>query len=228
MRALFYSLTGTGFLLLIAFSWINADTGASRSPASASMTPAAHEPATSAAASRADIRRLLGCMSGTNCGGTRAAAGEALAIALAEHLTNFGADADLARAAVECDEPLAQAVGLRMLSQLPPSAENLSALGNGVRSSSDPALTGGAVLELERYLGTTYEADAQRIVEALVGYGQRTPARAAAALALPFINEHSYEEFHELLGRLDSGAEAAKFLRSALAEYEKRLRRDQH
>lgn len=111
-----------------------------------------------------------------------------------------------------------------MLAQLPTSGENLSALGNGLRHSHDPALAEGAVRELERYLGTKYETDAQRIVEAVVGYGDRSPAQHAAALARPFINEHSYDEFRDLLAHLDSGAEVARALRSALDEYDRRRR----
>ena len=71
----------------------------------------------------------------------------------------------------------------------------------------------GSVRELERYLGTSFETDAQRIVEGLVSYG-------ALVEVLPFINEHSYEEFSSLLEHLDSTAEAARFLRAALRAFQ--------
>ncbi|MGZ3657323.1 MAG: hypothetical protein ACXVCS_17340, partial [Bdellovibrionota bacterium] len=92
--------------------------------------------------------------------------------------------------------------------------------GNGLRNASDPALIAGAVSELRRYLGTSYETDAQKIVEEIVGYGAVVEARQAASMVSPFINEHSYDEFRDLLSRLDAGADAAQFLRSALKQYE--------
>ena len=128
----------------------------------------------------------------------------------------------LFRSAVECAEPLVQAEGLRMLTAFPPSGESLSAIGNGLRHSADPALAESTVKELERYLGTRYETDAQRIVEALVAYGESAPAQHAAALVRPFINEHSYDEFRELASKLQTGAEVTQLLRSALADYERR------
>jgi hypothetical protein len=217
MRNFAIGLFGTGFLVLIAASWVASD--ASTPPQHPeSALPLKRTPASSASASREDIRLLFGCRESGSCEKT----GETLAVALAEHFTNYGADSDFARTAVVNHDPLVQAVGLRMLAALPPSPENLSALGNGLRRHSDPALTEGAVRELERYLGTQYEADAQRIVEALVAYGERTPAEHAASLVSPFINEHSYDEFRELLPRLRSDVAAARLLRSALEEYDRR------
>lgn len=214
MRAILFSFLGTGFLLLIASSWYSNDAATAAKPAAFDLPTRA--PASNAAASREQIRSLFSAV-----GNGSPKAGEALAVALAEHFTNFGADEDLARAAVQCPDPLAQAVGLRMLATLPPSAENLSALGNGLRHPQDPALAEGAVRELQRYLGTRYETDAQRIVEALVSYGAKSPAERAASLVRPFINEHSYDEFRELASRVDTSAEVTRALKSALVEYER-------
>ena len=226
MRGLLYCLSGLGFLVLIATSWRSTDPSSLASGESPGALSPSRAPASNSSASREGIRRLNDCFDTGACGSSQAALGETLAVALAEHFTNFGAEGDLARAAVESPDPLVKAIGLKMLAVLPPSAESLSAIGNGLGRSSDPALAEGTMRELERYLGTDYEADAQRIVESLVGYTDQSPARRAATLARPFINEHSYDEFREILSRLDSGAEAAGILRSALQKYERRRQGD--
>jgi hypothetical protein len=227
MRYCLFCAISFGFLALIAFSW--------HTPGIESAPPVTHvaetsfqpnrAPASTRASSLAEIDRLRNCYRSQSCDvphsdavSYRRAVSEALAVALAEHLGNFGADATLARTSVQNPEPIVQAVGLRMLAALPASAESLSALGNGVRDSSDPALVAGSVLELRRYLGTNFETDAQRIVEELVGYG--AISGQAQALVSPFINEHSYDEFREVLAHLDAGADAARLLRSALEQYD--------
>jgi hypothetical protein len=231
MRYCLFCGISFGFLALIAFSW--------HAPGIESAPPVTHvaevsllpnrAPASTPNSSLAEINRLRECYRSQSCDvphsdavSYRRAVSEALAIALAEHLGNFGADASLARSAVQNPEPIVQAVGLSMLSALPPSAESLSALGNGLRDSSDPALVAGSVLELRRYLGTHFETDAQRIVEELVGYG--AISGQAQALVSPFVNEHSYDEFREVLAHLDTGADAARLLRSVLDQYESHRR----
>lgn len=224
-----------GFLALIAVSWHvpgtdeAAPAATSAAAAEEAIFRATRSPASTPHASLDEIHRLENCYRSQNCDvphtdarSYRRAVSEALAIALAEHFGNFGADAMLARSAVLSQEPIVQAVGLRMLASLPATGENLSALGNGLREANDPALVAGSVQELRRYIGTSLETDAQRIVEQLVGYGGLSGASQATALVAPFINEHSYDEFREELSRLDAGAEAAHLLRGALEQYESR------
>ncbi|MGZ3703174.1 MAG: hypothetical protein ACXWSD_15430, partial [Bdellovibrionota bacterium] len=199
MRFCFYCFLSLGFLALIAVSWHAPGTSpapAVTQAADASLFQPTRTPASSPRASLDDIHRLEACYQSQTCNvphsdarDYRRAVSEALAVALAEHFTNFGADAELARSEILSPEPLVQAVALRMLGTLPPSGENLSALGNGLRNASDPALIAGAVSELRRYLGTSYETDAQKIVEEIVGYGAVVEARQAASMVSPFINE---------------------------------------
>jgi hypothetical protein len=236
MRYCLFCVISLGFLSLIAFSWHAP--GITELPPTTSAGASAHtlflasrSPASSAAGSLEKIRRLQECCRSQSCDvphtdarSYRHAVGEALAVALAEHLGNFGTAPALAQSAVLSQEPIVQAEGLRMLAALPASAENLSALGNGLRDSSDPALIASAVQELRRYIGTSFETDAQRIVEELVGYGALAGTGEATSLVSPFINEHSYQEFREVLSRLDAGASAARLLREALTQYEQRHR----
>jgi hypothetical protein len=224
MRSLLFSALALGFLALIAYSWYApAENLSPPAAALASLAVPGRAPASTASASLAEIHRLETTYRyGPSPG--RAAAEEALAVTLAEHLTNFGADAELARAEIQLRAPLVQVVALQMLASLPPSAENLSALANGLRGSSDPALVEGAVRELRRYLGGSFEIDAQRIVEQFLGEDAKLPERNAETLLLPFINEHSYEEFRDLLAHLDAGATTAKFLHEALRAYERHRR----
>ena len=78
----------------------------------------------------------------------------------------------------------------------------------------------GAVKELQRYLGSTAEVEAQKILEFFVSNDSQSCAERAAALARPFINIHSHRDFQNLLARLDPQKQVAKFLKSALADYE--------
>jgi len=234
MRYCLFCATSVGFLALIALTWgVPATTtdfpSNTRFAALEVLFTADRSPASSSRTSLDEIHRLEACYRSQNCEvphssscSYRCAVSEALAIAIAEHWGNFGANATLARAAVLSPEPIVQAVGLRMLASLPPNGENLSALGNGLRESNNTVLVVGSLRELRRYIGTSLETDAQRIVEQLVGYGGLSGAAQASKLVAPFINEHSYDEFREELSRLDAGAEAAELLRGALAEYQTR------
>jgi hypothetical protein len=220
MRSLTFTILGVGFLFLIALSWHAKENDTHVFPESTPIGATNRGPASSLPESRAKILSLSHCLENNSCEGLRLDSENSLANALAMHLANYGADAELARSALESDAPLAQIAGLRMLAALPPSGESLSALGNGVRHTTNMLFIEGTVHELERYLGTTYETEAQRIVEHLVGYGDGSSGTRAAALVGPFINEHSYEEFRELLPRIDRSVGTAKLLKSALEAYE--------
>ena len=230
MRIFFLSLMATGFLALIALSWKQtSETESPRKthPADRPLASVMERfPSRTESDSLNKIRALERCYRGScvdTSSGTdseKSAIGENLAIALAEHLSNFGPNPELARSGLLSQEPIVQAVALKMLGELQIGPETLSALGNGLRGTTDPAIVEGAVKELQRYLGSTAEVEAQKILEFFVSNDSQSCAERAAALARPFINIHSHRDFQNLLARLDPQKQVAKFLKSALADYE--------
>ena len=203
-----------------------------RKPASSAVSysdPERRQPAPTRDASLAEIQRLNACFQRADCEfpksssqSYRFALSEALAVAIAEHHANYGPEKEIAQFGIRNPEPIVKVAALEMLAAIPPSLENLSSLENGLRNSRDPDLLAQAMKELGRYVGSSLEIEAQRIVEGFLSRGPSFSSPQNASLLRPFINEHSYEEFQEILRKLEPGAETRKFLASALEEYERK------
>lgn len=235
IRGSLFLFFGIGFLWLLAYSWgeqhqkipsFGSRELASSSPAqlqSSNLPKAALSPEES----KAEIRRLEACYQTENCDfpksdprSYRFALSESMAIVIAEHQINFGPDEEIAREGVIHPEPIVQVAAMKMLSALPPSSKNLSALANGLRNRPDPTLLTDGLKELERYMGSSLEIEAQKIVESLVAKETDLLPRGESNLLLPFINEHSHEEFRELFRQLDPAGQSRQLLKSALEIYE--------
>jgi hypothetical protein len=126
---------------------------------------------------------------------------------------------EIGREQIKNPEPWVQAAALQVLGALPPSPENAAAIEEGLRNTPDALLVEKAMHELQRYLGTPWEADAQRIVGEIAAQGAHFSAQQAALMILPFINERSERDFRSLLAGMEAGSKAASYLRSALTEY---------
>lgn len=112
-----------------------------------------------------------------------------------------------------------QDAALDLLGRFPPSPENLRAMMTGLKDSPDALLANKALGEFKRYLGTPLEEEMQGFLREWVATGPHFASREVAAGILPFINDHSYEQYQKTLTRLPSNTAHAQALAAALDEY---------
>jgi len=239
LRALIFFTTGVAFLGFLALRWsekplskevfTETEKKEGRSPASApSSAPSSSQPKNNSPSR--EIERLEACYESEACDFPKDESlayhfgvSHALAAAILEFAEkNPGAEkelGELARRQMQNSEPWVQAAALKVLGRIPPSAENARAISEGLRNTPDALLVENAVRELERYLGTPWESEAQRIVGEIAAQGAHFSSQQAALMILPFINAQSEREFRALLTGMEAGSTAASHLRSALEEY---------
>lgn len=153
------------------------------------------------------------------------AVGHDLAQKTAELHRNYAGDSsaqeglmELAQLTIRIDDGFVQDAALDLLHDLPISAENLAALGEGLQYNTDPLISSKAILELGRYIGTPQELQMQTIVQDML-HGAHFAAQAAGENILPFINDKSFAAYQQLKNRLPPESRVARNLATALAEY---------
>lgn len=154
------------------------------------------------------------------------AVGQELKSLLAEYREQYGKDPQnfaemkaLAHEFILSSDEFVQEQALEMFSALPPSQENLVALTQALKDSTDPLLVEQAMQEMRRYLGGSDEALVHDYLRELLGQGGVFASEAAAKKILSFINSRSYSAYEGMSRRLPPGSAAGQNLRMALEEY---------
>lgn len=152
--------------------------------------------------------------------------GQAIRDALEEYRVKYGKDSKntgemtkLAQQFMPSTDEFVQEQALEMFTALPPSSENLQAITEALRDTSDPLLVDQAMNEMKRYIGTADEVRVHEYLRELLGRGGVFSSEAAAKRILSFINQNSYAGYEGLAQSLPSNSTTAQNLRTALEEY---------
>jgi hypothetical protein len=179
------------------------------------------------------LRRLQDCYASQNCNFPQTdprsyelALGQALRAELIHFRERYRAEpaarADLelaARTYIRSFDGFVQEAALNILSDLPPSQENLQALVAGLQGAADADLIGEALPELKRYMGSESEPLVHQFLSGTISTGAHFSSQKASENILPFVNEKSYPVYEETLRRLPPGTRAGENLSAALREY---------
>jgi hypothetical protein len=179
------------------------------------------------------LHRLQDCYASQNCNFPQTdprsyelALGQALRAELIRfrerYRTEPAARADLelaARTYIRSFDGFVQEAALSILSDLPPSQENLQALVAGLQGAADADLIGEALPELKRYMGSESEPLVHQFLSGTISTGAHFSSQKASENILPFVNEKSYPVYVETLRRLPPGTRAGENLSAALREY---------
>jgi hypothetical protein len=152
--------------------------------------------------------------------------GQHLKELLGEYRNQYGKDPKnraeaeiLARKFIRSADEFVQEISLEMLSDLPPSSENLQALTEALNGTSDPLLVEQAMDEMKRYLGTAEESQVHAFLRDLLDRGGVFSSEKAVQRILSFINPQSFPTYDNLARSLPINSTVAKDLRTALDEY---------
>jgi len=146
--------------------------------------------------------------------------------ALLESLRKSGASAEELEAAAQefmlVDDGFVQEEAIKIFSSLPPSRASVEAMTKGLELSHSPLLIEQAMNEWERYIGSPEEAVIQEFLAAFIARGGQFSSEKASSLVLRFLNERSEAAFRAALATMVPESTAAKNLRAALDEYERK------
>jgi hypothetical protein len=208
----------------------------------ADSTPAGRGPAATAKAKIAsasgsphirEMARLQECLSSTACDFPQTdprsyeiAVGQAMRLELLKARQDGTAAGDLeflGRTYIHSYDGFVQEEALKILSGLPPSAESLQALTEGLKDTPDADLMEQALPELKRYIGTPWEPGMHDFLAGQIARGAHFAATTAVENLLPFLNQKSVSTYSRALAQMPPGTKAARELGRALREY-RRLR----
>lgn len=154
------------------------------------------------------------------------AVGKKMQELLKAYRTNFAKDpsnrqltATLAREYIESTDEFVQEAAMELMSELPPSEENLKALTESLTNTSDPLLVEQAMSEMKRYMGTSSEILVHQYLADLLGRGAVFSSEKAVRGLFGFINSNSYPTYSELARTLPAGSSVGRDLRALLEEY---------
>jgi hypothetical protein len=120
------------------------------------------------------------------------------------------------------DDGFVQEASLKILNELPPTAESLKAVTQVVTTTTDPSIVPQALGELKRYVGTAQESQVHEALGTLLSTGGLLASQQASQGLLPFINATSVGYYQKILQTLPPGSEAARNLKISLQEYQRR------
>lgn len=112
-----------------------------------------------------------------------------------------------------------QAEALNLFASLPPSAESLEAITEGLHNAPDPLVMEQSLAELKRYLGSDLEPKVHRFLTEAISSGAHFSSQAVAKNILPFITEKSLITYTQTLEKMPKDSRAASTLDWALREY---------
>ncbi|HRO65997.1 MAG TPA: hypothetical protein PL182_00380 [Pseudobdellovibrionaceae bacterium] len=138
---------------------------------------------------------------------------------------NLSAEAEeLARELIKNPDGHVQEGALAILGELPPAAENLAALLEGLKNNpADPLILEQASSELVRYLGSAEEASVHRFFAETLTDGALFTSQKAGTVLRRFLTPGSLSYYQEILKRLPEDSTKARFLRGTIEEFERRL-----
>ncbi|WP_413287852.1 hypothetical protein [Bdellovibrio sp. HCB337] len=139
--------------------------------------------------------------------------------AYAKDPANLAQTEALAREYIESTDEFVQESALELMTDLPPSEENLKALTESLTNTSDPLLVEQAMNEMKRYMGTSSEYVVHHYLTELLGRGAVFSSEQAVRGLFGFINANSYQTYADLVRTLPVGSSVGRDLRALLEEY---------
>ncbi len=127
----------------------------------------------------------------------------------------------LARDYISSFDPHVQAEALELFADLPVSGANIEAIRTAIETTPDPLLMEKAMVEMERYLTTAYEAKVHETLSKVISSGAHFSAQTAAQRILPFLNSKSVEIYKDIVDLVPAGSKASQDLISAIREFER-------
>ena len=124
---------------------------------------------------------------------------------------------------MQVDDGFVQEEAIKIFSGLPARTENLQAMIAGLQNTPDPTLVAQAMEEWKRYLGTRDEPLVQEALAQIVARGAQFSAEQASEDVGEFLNERTVQGFRDALAAMVPSSTAAKNLRAALEQYERRV-----
>lgn len=127
----------------------------------------------------------------------------------------------IARESMLSGDGFVQSEALKILEDLPISSDNLQSLIEGLElNNSDPLILEKASRELQRYLESADEPSVHQYLFKTIVHGGHFMSEQASIITKDFINPRSIEIYRDAASKIASTSQKAKFLRTALQDYE--------
>ncbi len=132
--------------------------------------------------------------------------------------------AEIARNFLKVPDGHVKEAALHLISTQEPSPKNLQAILDEIINYHDAKLIAHAMLELQRYLGTSDEAIIHPALAQALTQGSPLVSEQVSRFIFPFLNTKSLTLYRSTLNRLNIGSGASNKLRNALNEHSKQQR----
>ncbi len=225
-----FLLMATGFFFWPKKEIISVSLSNTRNPAALNTAPSAPAIQSSIQTTSQEIKTLLACYESEACDFPKTDPriyGIAVGKALAKKLKNLRVENSdpgletIARELVQVDDGFVQEEAIKTLALFPPSPENVRAMLQGLRYTTDPLLIEQAMKEWERYIGQPEEAAIQDFLAEFIAHGGQFSAEKASQLIFRFLNARTFSTFRAALNGMVPESTSAKNLKAALEEYER-------
>lgn len=142
-------------------------------------------------------------------------------VSFAKDPRNQAQTESIAREYITSEDEFVQEVALEMMSELPPSEENLKLITESLHNTTDPLLVEQAMNEMKRHLGTEHEPLVHQYLKDLVGRGAVFSSEQAVRGMFAFINAKSFPAYAELARSLPASSSVGRDLKALLEEYQR-------
>lgn len=129
--------------------------------------------------------------------------------------------ARIARLFMRNSNGFVQDEALKLFAELPISKENLQAITDGLYNTPDALIIEKALPELQRYMGSHYEATVHSFLSTTLATGAHFSAETVSQNISPFITRSSYSKYKNASDLLPAGATTKRNLNSALRDFKR-------